>query len=144
MITAVGALGARRRAEQFLREVKPDVARVAVLGDPRVNDLQFGATEAAASRTIADGAVKHRLAAICPFVPQFAEAGGLLAYGPDFPDLFRRAGDYVARILKGTRVGDLPVQRPEKFVLAVNVKTARVLGLTLPITLVQRAARVIE
>ena len=173
---------------QFLREVKPDLSRVAVLGDPRVNELQSRATEAAARGAgltiqalsvrdigeipgaiagaarqragalvvltsplvfnnlgrIADAAVKHRLPAICPFAPAFADAGGLIAYGPDLLDLNQRAAGYVGRILKGVKPGDLPVQRSEKFQLVVNLKTARALKLTLPQTLVLRADRVIE
>ena len=93
---------------------------------------------------IAEATVQHRLPAICPFAPAFADAGGLIAYGPDLPDLFRRAAGYVGRILKGAKPGDLPVQRPEKFQLAVNLKTARALKLTLPQSLVLRADRVIE
>ena len=77
-------------------------------------------------------------------MPVFAEAGGLLAYGPDFWDLFRRGGGYVARVLKGARPADLPVQRPEKFDLVINLKTARALKLALPQALVGRADRVIQ
>ena len=93
---------------------------------------------------VAEPALTHRLAAICPFVPAFAEAGGLIAYGPVFPDLFRRMAGYVDQILKGARAGELPIQRPEKFELAVNLKTARALKLTLPQSLVLRADRTIE
>jgi putative tryptophan/tyrosine transport system substrate-binding protein len=93
---------------------------------------------------ITDAAVKHRLPAICPFAPAFAEAGGLIAYGPDLPDLTRRAAGYVGKILGGAKPGELPVQRPEKFQLAVNLKTARALKLTLPQSLVLHADRVIE
>ena len=95
-------------------------------------------------RRITDAAVKHRLPAICLFVPGFAEAGGLLAYGPDFHDLFRRAAGYVAAILKGAKPGELPVQRPSKFELVINLKTAKALGLTIPPSLLQRADEVIE
>jgi putative ABC transport system substrate-binding protein len=173
---------------RFLREAKPDVTRVAVLGDPRVNDRLFRATETiarsaglalhtfpitilddipgviaeaarqragallaltsplinAGTQRITEEAVRHRLPTICGFAPTFAEQGGLLSYGPEFPDLFRRAAGYGARILKGSKVGDLPVQRPEKFVLAINLKTARALKLTLPQSLLGRADRVIE
>jgi putative ABC transport system substrate-binding protein len=93
---------------------------------------------------VTDAAVKHRLPAICPFAPAFADAGGLIAYGPDLLDLNRRAGGYVAGILKGAKPGDLPVQRAEKFQLAVNLKTARALKLTLPQSFVLRADRVVE
>ena len=76
--------------------------------------------------------------------PPFADAGGLIAYGPDLSDFYRRAAGYVGRILKGARPGDLPVQRAEKFQLVVNLKTARALKLTLPPSFVLRADRVIE
>jgi putative ABC transport system substrate-binding protein len=173
---------------QFLKEAVPNLERVAVLGDPRVNDLQFKATETAARDAglavnslrvtgtdqipavvevaarqrvggiivltspmifnglsrVAEAGVKHRIACICPFVPAFAEVGGLLAYGPVFPDLYRRTAWYVDQVVKGTRIAELPVQRPEKFELIVNLRTARALKLTLPLTLLQRADRVIE
>ena len=93
---------------------------------------------------IAASALTHHLPSICPFAPRFAEAGGLMAYGPDLPDLFRRSADYVDRVLKGAKPGELPVQRPEKFLLVVNVRTARALKLSLPTSLVQRANTVIE
>ena len=173
---------------QFLKEVRPGLTRVAILGDPRINELQFRATEAAARsagltfqlsqmtstneiqgaiakaaaqragglvaltsplvntnfRRIADAALAHRLPSICGFVPGFAEAGGLLAYGPDFADLFRRAAGYVVAILKGSAPGELPVQRPTKFQLVINRKTATLLGLELPPSLSMRADQVIE
>jgi putative ABC transport system substrate-binding protein len=173
---------------QFLKEVKPDLHRVAVLGDPRVNELQLRATEAAARGAgltiqalsvkdigevqgaiagaarqragalvvltsplvfnnlgrIVDAAIKHRLPAICPFSPAFADAGGLIAYGPDLPDFYRRAAGYVGRILKGAKPGELPVQRPEKFQLAVNQKTAKALGLTIPQAMLLRADHIVQ
>ncbi len=92
---------------------------------------------------VAEHALKQGIATICPFVPSFVEVGGLLAYGPDFPDLYRRAAAYVDRILKGAKAVDLPVQRPEKFELAINLKTAKALGLTIPQALLLRADRVI-
>jgi putative tryptophan/tyrosine transport system substrate-binding protein len=93
---------------------------------------------------VADAAVKYRFPSISLFVPFFAEAGGLLAYGPAFVDPFRRAASYVDRILKGAQPGQLPVQRPSKFEFVVNLKTAKVLGLTIPPSLLQRADQVIE
>src|SRR5262249_41968090 len=93
---------------------------------------------------IATAALKHRLPAICLFVPAFTDAGGLIAYGPEFIDLFRRGGNYLGRILKGAKPGDLPIQRPAKFALAVNLKTARMLGISLPQALVLRADHVIR
>ena len=74
----------------------------------------------------------------------FAEAGGMLIYGPDVADNFRRAADYVNRILKGTKPGDLPVQQPTKFELIINAALAKAIGVTLPTALLLRADEVIE
>jgi putative ABC transport system substrate-binding protein len=71
-------------------------------------------------------------------------AGGFLAYGPSLPDLFQRAAGYVHRILQGTQPADLPVELPTKFDLAVNLKTAKALGLDLTPTFIARADEVIE
>ena len=77
-------------------------------------------------------------------VSEFARDGGLLSYGTDFRDLFRRAASYVDRILRGAKTGDLPVQFPVKYVMAVNLKTAKALGLTVPQSILLRADEVIE
>ena len=74
----------------------------------------------------------------------FARDGGLLSYGPDFVDIIRRAASYVDRILRGAKPAELPVQLPTKFELAVNLKTAKALGLTVPQSILLRADEVIE
>ena len=88
-------------------------------------------------------AAEHRLPALSLF-RSFTTNGGLIAYGPDLLDLHRRAGGYVDKILKGTNPGELPVQQPTKFVLVINMKTARALGLTVPTSLLVRADELIE
>src|SRR5262249_698971 len=88
-------------------------------------------------------AVQHPLPAIYGN-PIFARAGGLIVYSPDYAEIYRRAAGYVDRILKGKKPGDLPVQAPDKFILSVNLQTARAMGLSLPQTLIARTDEVIE
>ena len=88
-------------------------------------------------------AARYRLPAVYPY-RFFAELGGLLSYGVDLPDNFRRVAAYADRILKGEQPSALPVQAPVKFELVINLKTAKVLGLTVPPALLARADEVIE
>ena len=88
-------------------------------------------------------AARHRLPAVYPF-RFFATSGGLMSYGIDVADVYRRAASYVDRILKGAKPSDLPVQLPTKFELAINLKTAKAMGLTFPISMQQLADEVIE
>jgi putative ABC transport system substrate-binding protein len=90
--------------------------------------------------TLAQGA---RLPTIFAF-REFVEAGGLMSYGANFSDLYRRAADYVDKILRGTKPGDIPVEQPTKFDLIINLTTAKALGLTIPESFLLRADAVIE
>ena len=92
---------------------------------------------------IADLAAKSRLPAIYP-ESNYADAGGLMSYGPNLTDLYRRAAVYVDKILKGAKPADLPVERPMKFELVINLETAKQIGLTIPDSVLYRADKVIK
>jgi putative ABC transport system substrate-binding protein len=94
-------------------------------------------------RRLLDLAAKNRLPTIFSF-RSYVDAGGLMSYGADLGDLFRRAATYVDRILKGAKPADLPVEQPTKFELVINMKTAKALGLTIPPSILLRADQVIE
>jgi putative ABC transport system substrate-binding protein len=92
---------------------------------------------------IVDFAAKRRLPALYAY-REFVEGGGLAAYAPSYPVMFRRAAGYVDKILKGTKPGDLPIEQPTQFELVINLKSAKALGLTIPPSLLQRADEIIQ
>ena len=94
-------------------------------------------------RQIVELSVRYQLPVMYGF-REFVDVGGLMAYGPDWPDLYRRAAHLVDRILKGAKPADLPIEQPTKFELVINLKTAKALGLTIPPSVLQRADQVIE
>ena len=93
--------------------------------------------------SIMDFAAQHRLPGVHAY-RELVEAGGLMSYGPSYADMHRRAATYVDKILKGEKPADLPVERPVKFVLVVNLKAAKALRLTVPASVILRADEVIE
>jgi ABC-type uncharacterized transport system substrate-binding protein len=90
-----------------------------------------------------DFATEQRLPSVNAY-REVVEAGGLMSYGPSYEDMHRRAADYVDKILKGAKPGDLPVEQPTKFTLMLNLKSARTLGIDVPPMLIARADEVIE
>ena len=105
-----------------------------ILGDPLIGSQ---------TRRIVGLTLQHRLPSTYG-TREWADNGGLMSYGPSFEQLFRRAATYVDRILKGARASDLPIEQPTKFELVINVKTAKMLGLTVAPSLLLRADQVIE
>jgi len=94
-------------------------------------------------KLIAELAIRHRLPAIYRSMESI-EAGGLMAYGPSYPDLYRNAAGYVAKIFQGAKPGDLPIEQPKKFELIINLNTAKTINLTIPQSLLLRADEVIR
>jgi len=174
---------------ELLKEIAPNVTRVAVLRDPAIaaGIGQFGAIQSVAptlgveltpinlrdpaeieraisafARSSNDGlivtgapiatfhrdliitlAARHKLCAVYN-LRFYVTAGGLISYGTDVYDLYRRAAGYIDRVLKGEKPSDLPVQAPTKFEMAINMKTAKAQGITMPASLITRADEVIE
>jgi putative ABC transport system substrate-binding protein len=110
------------------------VGALFVAGDPLVTNRP---------RMVADLALKYRLPTMTDF-KELPAAGGLLSFGPDLVDSYRRAATHVDKILKGANPADLPMEQPTKFELVINLKTAKALGLTIPPSLLARADQVIE
>jgi putative ABC transport system substrate-binding protein len=118
----------------FQAAVTAGAGGLLVIGDPLMYSL---------SREIVDLSAKFQLPAMYPN-REWAETGGLMSYGTDRRQVYRRAAEYVDKILRGAKPGDLPVEQPTKFELVINLKTAKALGLTIPPSLLQRADQVIE
>ena len=126
-----------RRADEIasaFESLKGSTEALYVSGDPLL------ATNQVRINTLAQGA---RLPTISNR-RGFVEAGGLMSYGPNFPDRYRHAADYVDKILRGAKPADIPVEQPTTFELVINLRTAKVLGLTIPPALLARADEVIE
>lgn len=151
-------------ANRLIAEVQPTGDRLQLsfqafeIGSPaelegafkKIAENQFGAVVVAQHsmyfnerRQIANLALANRLPTMVP-ADVFVEAGALMSYGPNWPAIFSSAAGYVDRILKGAKPADLPIQQPTKFELAINLKTAKAMGLTIPPTLLARADKVIE
>ena len=172
---------------QLVREIIPNLSRVALLGDTHDNAAQLDATEQAAKTfgiqaqrfesytvtqfeaaldaarraragavlvfsspvvyveraRISAAALERRLPSVSLFT-EFAEAGGLLTYGPNFREVTRRCGVYVGKILNGAKPADMPIERPETFELVINLKTARAIGVMIPPAVLLRANQIIE
>lgn len=163
-ISRVAFLGTKRDWEEPLGQATRAAARIlgvalvhaevtlgqyenafkALIGDrPDAVFVANSASNFAHRHRIADFALKSRLPAIHPF-REIVEVGGLMSYGADVPDLYRRAAGYVDRILKGARPRDLPVEQPTKFDLVINLRTAALLGVTIPQSLLLQADELLQ
>jgi putative ABC transport system substrate-binding protein len=164
-LARVGLLRARGGSSPQLNEIRPaaltlklKLEEIETQFDPKglesafitATQKQVGAIMTITSRQffaerkrIVELATKYRLPAIY-FQKEFVDEGGLMSYGADFGDLFRRAAHYVDKILKGTKPGDLPVQQATKFEFVVNLKAAKEIGLTIPVNVLERANQVIK
>ena len=118
----------------FARAKRDGAQAITTFPDPFMNTQQ---------RQVLDFAAKNRLPAMYPG-SEFIEAGGLMSYAPNYTDLWRRAADFVDKILKGTKPADIPVEQPTKFEFIINLKTAKQIGVTIPPNVLARADRVIK
>lgn len=121
-------------AEMFRSAAAQKAEAMLVLSPPAFNS---------ARKQLVEATMTHRLPAIMPF-SGFAEDGGLMAYGPHLTTMFRQAGDVMVKVLRGARPGEIPIERPTRFELVVNSRTAKALGLPIPASILLRAERVIE
>jgi putative ABC transport system substrate-binding protein len=141
---ATGALGLQTSVQSasserdldtaFTALVQQGVGAIVIGSDPFFNNR---------SNQLAALAVRHRVPMMCP-LREYAVAGGLMSYGTSLTDVYRQIGVYTGRILKGEKPADLPVIQPSKFEFVVNLKTAKALGLEVPLQFQQRADEVIE
>jgi putative ABC transport system substrate-binding protein len=143
--TAASALGVKLSSLGGRRINEYDAALAAAVREHVGAILFIGGNPLGApyERQIVDLARRHRLPAMYDR-KEYAEAGGLMTYGPSFPDLFRRAAVYVDKILKGAKPADLPVEQPTKFEFVINLKAAKQIGLTIPPNVLVRADKVIK
>jgi putative ABC transport system substrate-binding protein len=139
---AAVALGVRLQAVEVRPPYDFEAAFTAVTRSRAAGVLIVGGPVFFRERVrIADLALKHRLPSMSSAFPDLRYTMG---YGPNLSETLRRAGDYVDKILKGARPGDLPIEQPTKFDFVINVRTAKALGLTIPPSLLLRADRIIE
>jgi len=124
------------KALQFLKDAVPNISRVALT-------MFFDERTSGYRELVADFAKQHKLPTVFG-AKEFAEAGGLMSYAADIADGFRRAANYVDKILKGAKPADLPVEQPTKFELVINLRTAKALGLRIPPSILGRADQIIE
>ena len=133
-LQSVAVLGASDFESGFQRAKKEGAQALVAMPNPIVHSNQ---------KQIVDFAAKNRLPAMYA-APEIVDAGGLMSYGPNEVDLWRRAAIYVDKILKGTKPSDLPVERPTKFEFVINLKTAKQLRLTIPPNVLARADKIIR
>jgi len=142
--SVAGSLGVELRPVEVQDATEIEAAIAAFAQDPNGGMIVTGSPAASAHRRIIiELAARYQLPAVYN-ASFYVTDGGLISYGPDFVDQFRRAADYVSRIMKGEKPSNLPVQAPSKYELVINLKTAKLLGLTIPDKLMANADKIIE